>query len=94
MTVCICRGDHTEAIQVEFDPSQTDYKTLLDIFWTEHEPTSRHKAQYKSAIWYHNDEQLAAAEETKTAYQAKLKTPIVTDIEKFEKFYDAEEYVR
>ncbi|GAU96299.1 hypothetical protein RvY_07763 [Ramazzottius varieornatus] len=85
-------GDHTEAIQIEYDPSQTDYKTLLDIFWTTHDPTSRHKTQYKSAIWYHNDEQEKLAKETKAARQAEHRSPIVTDIEKFERFYDAEDY--
>lgn len=85
------RGDHTEAIQIEYDPTQTDYKALLDVFWTEHNPTDKHKTQYKSAIYYHNSEQEKLARDTKVEYQQKYTRPIVTDIEKFDKFYDAEE---
>ncbi|XP_055344900.1 peptide methionine sulfoxide reductase-like [Paramacrobiotus metropolitanus] len=85
-------GDHTEAIQIEYDPTQTDYKAMLDVFWTEHDPTSKHKAQYKSAIYYHNELQHQLAEQTKAEYQKKFNRPIVTDIEPFGTFYDAENY--
>ncbi|OWA51514.1 putative Peptide methionine sulfoxide reductase [Hypsibius exemplaris] len=85
-------GDHTEAIQIEYDPTQTDYKTLLGVFWRQHDSTAKYKSQYKSAIYYENDEQKKLAEESKAEYQKELQRPIVTDIEKLGKFYDAENY--
>jgi peptide-methionine (S)-S-oxide reductase len=84
-------GDHTEAIQIEYDPTQTDYRALLDVFWREHDPTSKHKAQYKSAIYYENEEQKSLADSTMADRQKELRQPIVTDIEKLGEFYDAEE---
>lgn len=84
-------GDHTEAIQIDYDPTKTDYKAMLDVFWTEHDPTAKYKAQYKSAIYYHSPEQESLAKETKAEHQKKLSRPIVTDIEKLDRFYDAEE---
>ncbi|CAE7312599.1 msrA [Symbiodinium natans] len=58
----VCAGDgHTEAIQIEYDPEKVSYDALLDAFLKGHQPM-RSKAQYKSAIWYHNEEQRKEAE--------------------------------
>ncbi|KAK8786050.1 hypothetical protein V5799_007584, partial [Amblyomma americanum] len=86
-------GDHTETIQLEFDPTKTDYKTLLNMFWDFHDPTACHKRQYMSAIFYHDKEQKAIAEESLKRQQSKIKKPIATKIMPAGTFYDAEEYV-
>jgi len=53
----VCAGDgHTEAIQIEYDPLEISYDALLDAFYNGHRP-SRGKAQYKSAVWYHDEQQ-------------------------------------
>lgn len=69
----------------------TNYSNLLEIFWDNHDPTARRSAQYKSAIFYHNDEQKKLAEESAKKELSKLKKKIVTVIERAETFYDAEE---
>jgi peptide-methionine (S)-S-oxide reductase len=98
----VCSGDtgHTEVVQIEFDPNMIDYKKLLDIFWNIHDPTQLNRqgpdigTQYKSIIFYHNDEQKRIAEESKNGQNksGKYKKPIVTEIRRAEKFYVAEEY--
>jgi peptide-methionine (S)-S-oxide reductase len=94
-------GGHTgyaEAVQIEFDPSVISYQKLLDVFWAVHEPTTLNKqgndvgTQYRSAIFYHNDEQKAEAENSKSAAQSKFPDPIVTAIESQSNFYPAEKY--
>mmetsp|Transcript_103329 Transcript_103329/g.221020 ORF Transcript_103329/g.221020 Transcript_103329/m.221020 type:complete len:131 (-) Transcript_103329:93-485(-) len=61
----VCRGDgHTESIQVEYDPAKVSYDDLLDSFFAMHFP-SPSPTQYKSAVWYHDEEQRAAAEKVK-----------------------------
>ena len=87
-------GDHTETVQLEYDPNRTTYSDLLTMFWKNHDPTTSHKAQYMSAIFYHNDEQKQLAEETRDEYQKSLRRPIVTKILPAKRFYDAEEYVQ
>merc|ERR1712178_190003 len=67
----VCRGDgHTEAIKIEYDPSRTDYKELLDMFWKMYRGGSS-KPQYKSAIWYHNDKQRQEIEESMQKFAEK-----------------------
>lgn len=91
---------HAEAVQVTFDPQIIPYSTLLDVFWHLHDPTTVNRqgadvgSQYRSVIFYHNDEQRKTAEDSKEAL-AKSKTyrdPIVTQIVPFEKFFRAEDY--
>ena len=84
-------GDHTETIQLEFDPTQTDYETLLTIFWNNHDSTACTSRQYMSAIFYHSGEQKALAEKTKEKHQTTLKRTIQTRIKEADTFYDAEE---
>ncbi|MGB5616246.1 MAG: peptide-methionine (S)-S-oxide reductase, partial [Desulfobacterales bacterium] len=58
-------GDHTETIQIDYDPSQVSYNDLLDIFWQNHDPSSRAwSKQYMAAVFYHTDEQKKLAEES------------------------------
>ena len=87
------RGDHTETIQIEYDPKQTNYKNLLSIFWNNHDPTARNKPQYISAIFYHDDEQKELAEITMKEKQETTVRKIQTKILPANTFYNAEEYV-
>jgi peptide-methionine (S)-S-oxide reductase len=98
----ICSGGtgHAEAIQVTFDPKIISYRDLLDVFFSIHDPTTLNRqgndvgTQYRSAIFYHSDEQKAIAEETiKWLESSKAwNSPIVTEVVPFNKFYPAEGY--
>ncbi|MCI0413395.1 peptide-methionine (S)-S-oxide reductase MsrA [bacterium] len=98
----VCGGNtgHAEAVQIEYDPSQTNYEQLLEIFWKTHDPTTPDQQgndygpQYRSVIFYHNDEQKRLAEEYKQKLNdAKIwKDPIITEISPFTNFYPAENY--
>ncbi len=91
---------HREAIEIVFDPSRVSYEELLDVFWKSVDPTDSsgqfadQGSQYKTAIFYHNDEQKVLAERSKQALQdAKIfARPIAVDILPAEKFYPAESY--
>lgn len=94
------RTGHAEAVHVKFDPQVVSYERLLDVFWATHDPTTLDRQgadvgpQYRSAIFYHTDEQKREAEASRDRLQAsgKLSGKIVTSIEPFEKFYPAESY--
>jgi len=91
---------HAEVTQITFDPNIITFKELLEVFWQTHDPTTLNRqgndvgTQYRSAIFYHNDEQNKLAVEYKNKLEeAKIfSNPIVTEITKFEKFYTAENY--
>ncbi len=91
---------HAESIQITYDPSKISYGELLRVFFTTHDPTTKdyqgpdHGAQYRSAIFYANEEEKRVAEAyIKQLRDAKLFTkPIVTTLEPLTKFYSAEEY--
>ena len=91
---------HVEAIDVTFDPAQITYSQLLDVFWRQIDPTDAggqfvdRGPQYRSAIFYHNDEQKRLAEKSKQelAASGKFDKPIVTEILKAAVFYKAEDY--
>ncbi len=91
---------HVEAVQVFFDPSKITYKELLDYFWRHIDPTDPggqfvdRGSQYRSVIFYHDEEQKRLAEKSKEelSKSRKFDKPIVTEIIKFTKFYEAEEY--
>ncbi|XP_066289990.1 peptide methionine sulfoxide reductase-like [Branchiostoma lanceolatum] len=85
-------GDHTESVQIQYDPKQTTYADLLKIFWQNHDPSACLSRQYMSAIFYHNDNQKALAEETMQKESQNRKRPIQTKITEAERFYDAEDY--
>jgi peptide-methionine (S)-S-oxide reductase len=99
--VCAHRTGHAEAVQVTFDPTRVSYEDLLDVFWAEHNPTTRNRqgfdigSQYRSAIFVHSPEQEAAALKSKANVQETLRWPwqkVVTQIEPAGLFWPAEEY--
>jgi peptide-methionine (S)-S-oxide reductase len=98
--VCSDETGHAEVVQLEFDPSQITYDQLLDVFWSNHNPTTMNRqgpdvgTQYRSVIFYHSPEQKAAAEASKQklAASGKFNRPIVTQVEPAPKFWPAEEY--
>ena len=96
--VCTGVSGHAEVIQITFDPREVSYAKLVDIFWEAHDPTTLNAqgadygTQYRSTIMFHDDDQHAAAEESKQKAQAKFKKPIVTEIVPLKKFYAAEHY--
>jgi peptide-methionine (S)-S-oxide reductase len=99
----VCSGltGHTEVVQVVYDPRVVSYDDLLKIFWENHDPTqgmrqgNDHGTQYRSAIYTHDDEQLAAAEASRDAYAAALKADgygeITTEIKAAPELYYAED---
>lgn len=98
--VCTDKTGHAEAVLVEYDPAKVSYHQLLEIFWTNHDPTTLnrqgpdHGTQYRSVVFYTNPKQMKEATKFKQELNQahKFKTPIVTSIEPAGKFYDAEEY--
>lgn len=98
--VCSDRTGHAEVVEVEFDPAVVGYEKLLDIFWSNHNPTTPNRqgpdvgTQYRSVIFYHSPEQQAAAEMSKANLEksGRFPRPIVTQIEPAPKFWRAEEY--
>jgi peptide-methionine (S)-S-oxide reductase len=96
--VCTGKTGHAESVLIEYDPSKVSYNDLLNAFWGMHDPTTVNRqgpdigTQYRSAIFYHNDEQKKLAEESKKEMQKKLGKPIATEIKKVGEFYKAEEY--
>lgn len=94
------RTGHAEACQIEFDPEQITYEELLEVFFETHDPTTLNRqgndigTQYRSAIFYHDDAQKKAAEQIKTKVDESgdWKSPVVTEIVPFTKFYRAEDY--
>ncbi len=98
--VCSAETGHAEVVEVQFDPAQVSYENLLDVFWSNHNPTTLNRqgpdvgTQYRSVIFYYSPEQKAAAEKSKTEMDksGKFRSPIVTQIEPALKFYRGEEY--
>ncbi len=86
-------SDYIEATQFDYDPTKINYAELLDFFWQAHDPAeSPWKRQYLAAIFYHDKEQLAAANETKATVEKNLGSKIYTEILPAEPFYLAEDY--
>lgn len=91
---------HAEALQITFDPAVVSYRELLEIFWHTHDPTTLNRqgpdagTQYRSAVFFHSEEQRKAAEEVKRALEAEKvwPLPIVTEIVPATVFYKAEDY--
>jgi peptide-methionine (S)-S-oxide reductase len=89
---------HAEAVEVEFDPERVSYDELLDVFWANHNPTTRNRqgfdigSQYRSAVYFHSPEQEAAVRASRDRAQEGLRKEIVTEIEPAAPFYPAEEY--
>ncbi len=98
--VCSHTTGHAEAVEVVFDPAKISYKELLDRFWSTHDPTQYYRqgpdvgSQYRSAIFYHSEEQKKQAEESMAALEksGKCRSKIVTEITPAPEFYPAEDY--
>jgi peptide-methionine (S)-S-oxide reductase len=98
--VCTGRTGAAEATQITYDPTIISYDTLLEIFWHTHDPTTLNRqgndigTQYRSAIFYQNDEQKRSALASKEALEKSgaYKKPVVTEIVPFTNFYLAEDY--
>jgi peptide methionine sulfoxide reductase msrA/msrB len=98
--VCSGRTGHLEAVKVTYDPARVSYAELLNVFWKNIDPTDSggqfadRGSQYRTAIFYHNEEQKRLAEESKESLRKSgaFKKPIATEIRKEERFYPAEEY--
>ncbi len=98
--VCSGRTGAAEAVQITFDPSVIAYDKLLEIFWHVHDPTTLNRqgndvgTQYRSGIYYHNDEQKQVALASKEAIDksGSYRNSVVTEILPFTNFYPAEDY--
>lgn len=100
LDVCARVTGHAEAVQIEYDATKISYEELLEIFWNCHDPTQLNRQgpdrgeQYRSAIFFHNSQQEAAAKTSKEKMQqsGKYEKDIVTQIQASGEFYLAEEY--
>jgi peptide-methionine (S)-S-oxide reductase len=99
-TVCNGRTGHAEVVQVEYDSARVSFEQLLEVFWQIHDPTTLNRqgpdvgTQYRSIIFYSDDSERKAAEESKRRLDesGKLGRPVVTQIVPAAEFYRAEEY--
>jgi len=98
--VCTDESGHAEVVQVKYDPAKVTYDQLLDVFWSNHDPTTLNRqgpdfgTQYRSAIFFHTPEQerQARASQEKMQASGKFRRPIVTEITPASTFYPAEDY--
>ncbi len=98
----VCTGEtgHAEVVQVTYDPDQLAYEELLAAFFTIHNPTTKDRegpdvgSQYRSAIFYHDEEQREVAEDLIAELEREgiYEDPIVTELESLDRFWEAEEY--
>lgn len=98
----VCAGDtgHAEVVEVVFDPQRVTYQELLTVFWENHDPTQLNRqgpdvgTQYRSAIFFHDDQQAADAQASRAALEqaGRYGRPIVTEISPVSDFYRAEDY--
>ncbi|KAI4330810.1 hypothetical protein MLD38_029059 [Melastoma candidum] len=96
--VCTGTTNHNEVVRVQYDPKECSYQSLLDVFWSRHDPTTLNRqgndvgTQYRSGIYYYSLEQEKEAKESLEKQQRLLNRKIVTEILPAKKFYRAEEY--
>ena len=98
--VCGKKTGHAEVIQIAYDPQVISFKGLLEVFWKTHDPTTLNRQgndvgpQYRSAVFYHTDEQrdLAETYKQKLDESGAFSKPIVTEVTQFKNFYPAEDY--
>ena len=98
--VCTGRTGHAEVVEVAFDPTHVTFNDLLSVFWDIHDPTTLNRqgpdigTQYRSAIFYHSNDQLELAQKSLVEQSAsgRYLNPIVTEITEHKIFYRAEEY--
>lgn len=98
----VCRGNtgHAEVCRITFDPAQISFDELLEVFWKTHDPTTLNRqgfdegTQYRSVVFYHDEEQRQKAEEYKKKLDASgaFRAPLVTEIAPLQRFYPAEDY--
>jgi peptide-methionine (S)-S-oxide reductase len=96
--VCTDTTGHAEVVQIEYDDARLNYDELLEVFWSNHNPTTLNRqgpdtgTQYRSAIFYHTPDQMRTAEQSKAAQNeaGRFKHPIVTTLEPASRFYEAE----
>lgn len=98
--VCSDTTGHAEAVEVEFDPAKVSYEDLLEVFWSNHDPTTVNRqgpdvgSQYRSGVYFHTPEQEAAARASLERHEAagRFPRPIVTEITPASTFWEAEDY--
>jgi peptide-methionine (S)-S-oxide reductase len=98
--VCSHTTGHAEVVEVTFDPERVSYEQLLEVFWGKHNPTQLNRQgwdigdQYRSVVFFHDNEQRGAAERSKAELDAsgRYRTPIATVIVAAQTFYVAEDY--
>jgi len=98
--VCTGTTGHAEVCQITFDPQQISYQELLEVFWKTHDPTTLNRqgndigTQYRSVIFYHDEEQKRLAEHYKSALDSSgaFDAPIITEITPYANFFKAEDY--
>ena len=98
--VCTGRTGHAEVAQIVYDPSVISFEELLEVFWKTHDPTTVNRqgadvgTQYRSAVFFHNEEQKdkAAFYMKKLDESGAFQNPIITTIEPYENYYEAEDY--
>jgi len=96
--VCSHTTGHAEVVEVTYDPEQVSYEQLLDVFWHKHDPTQLNRQgwdvgdQYRSVVFFHDEEQREAAERSKESEQPRYRKPIVTQLAPAPTFYEAEDY--
>ena len=98
--ICTGKTNHAECLNISFDPNVISFEKLLKVFWETHDPTTLNRqgndsgTQYRSIIFYHNNEQQETAQKIIEALNKSgaFKNPVVTVIEPFQKFYKAENY--
>ena len=98
--VCTGTTGHAEVVEVEFDPERVSFDQLLEVLWNAHDPTTPNRqgpdmgSQYRSAVFFHNPEQQAAAEASvkRLTVSGRFANPVVTEITPAPRFYRAEEY--
>ncbi len=98
----VCSGltGHAEVVQITYDPAKISFEELLEVFWQTHDPTTLNQqgadkgTQYRSVVFYHDEEQRELAEyyKKKLNDEKAFQNPVVTEISAFEKFYPAEDY--
>ena len=96
--VCTGATGHAEVVQVTFDPAVISFRVILEVFFAIHDPTTLNRqgadvgTQYRSAIFYHSDEQKKAAEASRVAHSKDFNRPVVTEIVPAGPFYEAADY--
>ena len=96
--VCSHKTGHAEVVEVTYDENEISYDDLLTVFWRKHDPTQLNRQgwdigdQYRSVVFFHDEEQRAEAERSKENEQSAHRKPIVTQIEPAPTFFEAEDY--